>query len=996
MPAYRHAAYVGTAIRGVLTQTLDDWELIVIDDASPDATWEVIQGFSEPRLQAIRHDVNRGVHHTINEGLKLARGEYLAILNSDDVYYPERLARTIDRLEMSQIDLLGTDIDLIDENGLVVRDPGHWWIQWYGQLKRVYQETGDLLHVLLAGNVFITTSNFVFRRRVFEVLGGFRDFRYVHDYDFLLRGLAAENLRLHFETTETLLAYRLHAANTIQESALQANRETFSILTQWFPKYLPADKRAAAEVFCQHLVRVEGYIEGELEALSQQCAVHGEQEQLTSSVDNAKTPGRFWNSRLAAALVSPTGWLRRAIRWLRPVTTASCVEELGRMIDTMRGRVQVVSFDVFDTLLARRIDPPEVVHERVAEGFASMLGTGLEPATLLRLRYDAERSLRAAAGGAGKDWECHHDELLALWVEKAVGAADARLAGQLRELELTLEADALRVKPGVRDLLARLKREGFRLVATSDMYLGCDNVTALLEKEGVARFLDRIYVSADQGLCKGSGRLFELVLSDQSCAPADLLHVGDNLISDYHAPRARGIRVIHLHEPREKKRRALVRQYLDLGRRDGYWRGRCLLQIANAFAKNDGPQERDFDFAYGRDVLGPLFCTATLKALERIRQIRPSKVYFLARDGHIFQVLYRKMASALSYTEVPQVYLHVSRQVAFAASIADGLTHEQAVVALHNPSQEGLLSILKVSGLDPKEFKELAYQHGFKDLSAALKNWDDARVHAFLKDPRVQNAAKAHGRRAQHLLERYLEQFDFFTSGDKVLMDIGWNATIQYGVQQLERWRNGSATMWGLYFGFCGGIPYAFSERSHVEGLIYDERRANEAERLTMAFEEVFEEGARASHGTTIGYRAEGSRVLPILKRDDAPDRARELACNARIDAMQKGILDFASDFVAAVRLTGYTSDEIRPFMLTLLERAMAYPTPEEVYELRELAHADDFGHDSVMDFRGLRPTRINPMRWRSYKQELKRSPWIFAMLRGLPRVYYRFRRLAQ
>jgi glycosyltransferase involved in cell wall biosynthesis len=75
----------------VLAQTLGDLELIVIDDASRDGTWDAIQSIRDPRLRAFRHKDNQGAHVTLNEGLGLASGDFLAILNSDDAFHPERL-----------------------------------------------------------------------------------------------------------------------------------------------------------------------------------------------------------------------------------------------------------------------------------------------------------------------------------------------------------------------------------------------------------------------------------------------------------------------------------------------------------------------------------------------------------------------------------------------------------------------------------------------------------------------------------------------------------------------------------------------------------------------------------------------------------------------------------------------------------------------------------------------------------------------------------------
>lgn len=91
IPAYNHEPYIAAALQSVLQQTFGDFELIVIDDGSKDNTWYEIQQIVDTRLRAFRQE-NRGAAATINRGIEMARGRYVTILNSDDVYHPERLA----------------------------------------------------------------------------------------------------------------------------------------------------------------------------------------------------------------------------------------------------------------------------------------------------------------------------------------------------------------------------------------------------------------------------------------------------------------------------------------------------------------------------------------------------------------------------------------------------------------------------------------------------------------------------------------------------------------------------------------------------------------------------------------------------------------------------------------------------------------------------------------------------------------------------------------
>ena len=98
IPAYNHEKFIGPAIESVLSQSVDDFELIIIDDGSTDNTATVIKSYKDPRLHYF-HQENQDAYNTINRGLGKARGRYISILNSDDMYRPERFTRILNFIE---------------------------------------------------------------------------------------------------------------------------------------------------------------------------------------------------------------------------------------------------------------------------------------------------------------------------------------------------------------------------------------------------------------------------------------------------------------------------------------------------------------------------------------------------------------------------------------------------------------------------------------------------------------------------------------------------------------------------------------------------------------------------------------------------------------------------------------------------------------------------------------------------------------------------------
>ena len=99
MPVYNNANYLQQAIDSILSQTFDDFEFIIIDDASTDETSEIIKNNSDSRINYFQNKRNLGVALTLNRGLELAKGEYIARFDGDDISYPTRLERQVDYME---------------------------------------------------------------------------------------------------------------------------------------------------------------------------------------------------------------------------------------------------------------------------------------------------------------------------------------------------------------------------------------------------------------------------------------------------------------------------------------------------------------------------------------------------------------------------------------------------------------------------------------------------------------------------------------------------------------------------------------------------------------------------------------------------------------------------------------------------------------------------------------------------------------------------------
>ena len=116
VPSYNHEKYVGQFIESVLSQTEQNFELILIDDCSSDRNVEEIQKFTDSRIHLIQHDYNRGINYGFSEGCQLAKGEIISWIASDDLLEPNYVEKVLKEFENSQIGAVYVTLAILNEN----------------------------------------------------------------------------------------------------------------------------------------------------------------------------------------------------------------------------------------------------------------------------------------------------------------------------------------------------------------------------------------------------------------------------------------------------------------------------------------------------------------------------------------------------------------------------------------------------------------------------------------------------------------------------------------------------------------------------------------------------------------------------------------------------------------------------------------------------------------------------------------------------------------
>jgi glycosyltransferase involved in cell wall biosynthesis len=179
IPTCNRAEFLRSAIESVLMQTFSDFEIIVSDDKSTDHTREVIKGFKDKRIKYVRNKGNKGPSATRNTGIFKSEGEYIAFLDDDDEWLPDKLQKQVELLNISQSNICG----VYSKSSMIDRSTG--------KIISINPENdemkGNLLYQLAIKNP-IHTPTVVIRKRCLEKVGSFDEtISYMEDRDLWIR-----------------------------------------------------------------------------------------------------------------------------------------------------------------------------------------------------------------------------------------------------------------------------------------------------------------------------------------------------------------------------------------------------------------------------------------------------------------------------------------------------------------------------------------------------------------------------------------------------------------------------------------------------------------------------------------------------------------------------------------------------------------------------------------------------------------------------------------
>lgn len=244
MPVYNVSSYVKEAIESILNQTYTDFELLIINDGSKDSTRDEVLRIADERIRFVENEKNLGLANTLNKGIELARGKYIARMDGDDISLLDRLEKQFQFLENNpDIDICGAGYEFFGSRNYKV----------------MYPETNEDIKVgLLFGCCMIIP---LYRLAVIQKAGLRYDQKYfpAEDYRFwtecMLKGLKMYNIQ------EILFRYRMHSTQVSEVMTNQAQM-TVKVRTHYFKTLFTTADESLTNQF------ISDFVAGPIEKLS--------------------------------------------------------------------------------------------------------------------------------------------------------------------------------------------------------------------------------------------------------------------------------------------------------------------------------------------------------------------------------------------------------------------------------------------------------------------------------------------------------------------------------------------------------------------------------------------------------------------------------------------------------------------------------------------------------------------------------------------------------
>jgi len=602
-----------------------------------------------------------------------------------------------------------------------------------------------------------------------------------------------------------------------------------------------------------------------------------------------------------------------------------------------------LSFDVFDTVLWRRVPRPTdlfvVLGARLRE--LNLAPPWLTPTQFREVRVQAERRARAAKESLGPE-VC----LAEIWSAMPADLFDGH-SYDLIAAELEAERELTVADSSIASLIELATEHEMPLALVSDTYFSEDQIRFLLDRDELQPLIKAsLFCSQHYGVGKGSG-LWPIVLDELGLRPEQVIHVGDHPLADDRIPGQLGIRTAPYRRLDSRLVEVLRREDEPIAEDDvaegvdeqhgdfGITALRAKAVLSDLPTSGHGPEEA---WRFGAGVLGPVLTGFAEWIADKAHREGIPVVWCPMREGEMLAALINNAAAARGW-EVAAKPIWLSRHVLAIASL-NPFDPDEVLDLLCKPHRPTVRQMLSMLDLRPGEVPTLAAKlDDVVDCDVLCKEISDTIAGS----PHLQNRLAVTTTRMQERLLTSLQQCGALDAEPFVLVDLGWGGTIQRLLARLLRQSGPFRPPVGWYLVTHQAVIHALGQGLRVEGFLASAGHPRAVSDVITRSPEALEQIVSSLCGSLIGFEPDGSPVLGPFA--DSPARQAE-----RI-AARDGIFRFQrlwNDQVRGDASWPMLTEQARPRLAGMLRAAIALPTPREAALFGSWEHEENFGSDTV------------------------------------------------
>ncbi|MBP5343786.1 MAG: glycosyltransferase [Alphaproteobacteria bacterium] len=580
---------------------------------------------------------------------------------------------------------------------------------------------------------------------------------------------------------------------------------------------------------------------------------------------------------------------KRATDYFKKISTPKCnLKKCKNLIDN----VTVVSFDLFDTLLFRKTNTPEIIFDLIGRHF------GIHEFRTIRMNAQNNASQLLY-----EKYKYPHANLDEIYEELKKNKQYKVNWDNVKKFEIQIERDALSANQEMIDILLYAKQKKKRVIITTDMYIPQKVLRSILKSNGVTGF-NCIYCSADERKAKFNGELFKYVIKQEKVKPSQILHIGDNENGDVKIPEKLGITTFLYSKNSEASKFANTDDS----------------EIDKGLYKLLYDKSKGFWYNLGVEVGGPLYMGLYLWLLSHLRS-QERKVYFLARDGYNLFYIFQRL-------EIKNIeYLYTSRRALLLAGMNE-LTEEELQLLPPYTTGQTIGEIFDYLCINKQKVKHLE-DAGFHSLNDVISKSTDIVKFKKIYQLNKELVLKRCAIERQNAIN-YFNKLGFF-SQDNFVFDCGWNGSSQL---LLERFLKIAGYNNKNSFLYCG-IFNSDRSRRQLYGKDY------QAYLFDFYKNQVLQQSAKAAPVMyELFFSAPHESVKYYDKSDVVLDEGR--GCPEKNDILS-GILDYitlGSEFATKYQIS-YDPSEATGH----LRRLIQLPTNTEAITIGNLSNVDGFAN---------------------------------------------------